>query len=384
MANPMSDLLVQASSQVLGARENPDFNGAEQEGVGRFQATIRNGERCSTSLGFLSPALARKNLTVHSDTLVTSLVVEAGRAVGVRYRRNGKEDVARVEREVLLAAGAIGSPHLMLLSGIGPADELRAAGVTVAADVPGVGKNLQDHLLVSVAYRDKSGTTGGVTPLNLIGWLGRYLLTRGGPLASNVAEGGGFIRTRSGEPRPNLQFHFLPVGSAQEAFDGKIFAPTGHAFSLLPTILYPASRGEIKLKTRNPADPPAINPKYFSAPEDLDLLVEGVKRATEIAHHRSLDHARAEPLGAAANARGDAEVRAAIRRSTNTIFHPVGTCRMGSDLLSVVDAELRVRAVPGLRVVDASVMPSIRGGNTNAPTIMIAEKGADLVRGRHA
>jgi choline dehydrogenase len=382
--NPMSDLLVQASTAALGVRENRDFNGAEQEGVGRHQATIRAGVRCSTSLGFLSPAQSRKGLTVQSNTLVTSLVIEAGRAVGVRYRQDGKEHVARAEREVLLAAGAIGSPHLLLLSGVGPADELRAAGVAVAADVPGVGKNLQDHLLVSVAYRDKSRTTGGITPLNLVGWLARYLLTRSGPLASNVCESGGFVRTRSGEPRPNLQFHFLPVGSAQESFDEKIFAPTGHAFSLLPTLLYPSSRGEIKLKTKNPTDAPAIDPKYFSAPEDMDLLVEGVKLAMEVGNHRSLDHARGEPLGLAARARGDVEVRAAIHRSTNTIFHPVGTCKMGSDPLSVVDSDLRVRAVPGLRVIDASVMPTIPGGNTNAPTIMIAEKAADLVRGRRA
>jgi len=383
VANPMSELLVQASAQALGVRENRDFNGAEQEGMGRHQATIRDGVRCSTSLGFLSPTHSRRNLTVHADSLVTSLVIEGGRAAGVRYRRGGRDDMARAGREVLLAAGAIGSPHLMLLSGIGPADDLRAAGVDVVADVPGVGKNLQDHLLVSVAYRDKSGMTGGVTPLNLLGWLGRYLLTRRGPLASNVCESGGFVRTRPGEPRPNLQFHFLPVGSDQLSFDDEIFAPKGHAFSLLPTLIYPSSRGEIKLRTRNPADPPAIDPRYFSAQEDLDLLVEGVKLAKEVAHHGSLDRARGEPLGLAAGARGDAEVRDAIRRSANTIFHPVGTCKMGTDPLAVVDAELRVRAVPGLRVIDASIMPTIPGGNTNAPTIMIAEKAADLVRGRH-
>jgi choline dehydrogenase len=383
-ANPMSDMLVQASIAALGVRENRDFNGAQQEGVGRHQATIRAGVRCSTSLGFLTPAASRKGLTVCSNALVTSLVIEGGRAVGVRYQQGGKDHVVRAGREVLLAAGAIGSPHLLLLSGIGPADELRAAGVPVLADVSGVGKNLQDHLLVSVAYKDESRTTGGITPLNLVGWLGRYLLTKTGPLASNVAESGGFVRTTGGEPRPNLQFHFLPVGSGQESFDDQIFDPKGHAFSLLPTLIYPASRGDIKLKTRNPADAPAIDPKYFSAAEDLDLLVEGVRLAKEIAGHPSLSRARGEPLGLVASAQSDAQVRAAIRRSTNTIFHPVGTCKMGSDSLSVVDAELRVRAVPGLRVIDASVMPTIVGGNTNAPTIMIAEKGADLVRGLRA
>jgi choline dehydrogenase len=380
--NAMSELLVQASTRALGVAENRDFNGAEQEGVGLHQATIRAGQRCSTSVAFLSPARARPNLTVHSGALVTSIVFEKGRAVGVRYRRGGRELVARAEREVIVSAGAIGSPHLMLLSGVGPADELRAMGIPVVADVPGVGKNLQDHLLVSVAYRDRAGITGGVTPINLVGWLGRYLLTRRGPLASNVAESGGFVRTRSSEPRPNLQFHFLPVGTEQECFDKEVFAPEGHAFSLLPTLLYPASRGEIKLRSKDPGDAPAIDPKYFSASEDLDVLVEGVKLAKEIAAHATLDHARGEPLGIVASARDDAGLRDAIRRNANTIFHPVGTCKMGSDPFAVVDAELRVRAVPGLRVVDASVMPTIPGGNTNAPVIMIAEKAADLVRGR--
>jgi choline dehydrogenase len=380
--NAMSELLVRAAAATLGARENRDFNGAEQEGVGLHQATIRRGERCSSAVGFLTPARSRPNLTVLPDTLATAVVVEQERAVGVRYRRNGEDHVARAEREVLLSAGAIGSPHLLLLSGIGPADELRAAGVAVLADVPGVGKNLQDHLLVSVAYRDRSRTTGGVTPINLVGWLARYLVTGRGPLASNVAESGGFVRTRVDEPRPNLQFHFLPVGSAQESFDREIFAPTGHAFSLLPTLLYPASRGEIRLRSRDPVDSPAIDPRYFSAPGDLEVLVQGVKMARDVAAHPMLDRARGEPLGIVTCAQGDADLRAAIRRNTNTIFHPVGTCKMGSDPLAVVDAELRVRAVPGLRVVDASIMPTIPGGNTNAPTIMIAEKAADLIRGR--
>jgi choline dehydrogenase len=380
--NPMSDLLVQASVRALGVRENRDFNGAEQEGVGRHQATIRNGQRCSTSVAFLTPARARPNLTVHSDALASSIVFEGGRAVGVRYLRGGSEHTARAEREVILAAGAIGSPHLMLLSGVGPADELRAAGIPVVADAPGVGRNLQDHLLVSVAYRDRAGITGGVTPINLVAWLGRYLVTRRGPLASNVAESGGFVRTRAGQSRPNLQFHFLPVGTEQECFDDEVFLPKGHAFSLLPTLLYPASRGEIRLKTRDPRDAPAIDPKYFSAPEDLDLLVEGVKLAKQIASDSVLDRARGEPLGVVAKARDEAEIRAAIRRNVNTIFHPVGTCKMGSDALSVVDADLRVRGVSGLRVADASIMPTVPGGNTNAPVIMIAEKAADLVRGR--
>ncbi len=378
-ANAMSALIVDAARDAIEARANADFNGAEQEGVGRFQMTIRDGARCSTSVAFLQPAMSRPNLVVETGALVHGVVVEKGRAVGVRYQRAGKTHFARASREVVLSAGAIGSPHVLLLSGIGPADELRARGVDVVADVAGVGKNLQDHVFANVAHADKAGIAPNVSPVNLLGWLARWALTSKGPLASTSAESGGFVRTRPEEKRPNLQFHFLPVASTQVSFDKENFLPKGCAFSILPVLLYPKSRGTITLKSGDPAQAPAIDPRYFSDDDDMRVLVDGVRLAQRIARSKVLDHCRGESLSPLCDADDDKTIRVEIRRRCNTLFHPVGTCKMGSDAEAVVDAQLRVRGIEGLRVADASVMPTIVGGNTNAPTIMIGEKAAEMI-----
>jgi choline dehydrogenase len=245
--------------------------------------------------------------------------------------------------------------------------------------VRGVGKNLQDHLLAVVGYEDKAGVAGNVAPLNLLWWLAQHSMTSGGPLASNVGEGGGFVRTTSGATIPDLQFHFLPVGSAQECFDKEAFAPKGRAFSIVPTLIYPKSRGEIRLTSKDPAKAPLIDPRYFSEPADLKLMVEGVKLGQSIARSKVLDRSRGKALTPLCDAEDDKTIEAEIRRRCNTIFHPVGTCKMGSDADAVVDEKLRVRGVTGLRVVDASIMPTIVGGNTNAPVIMIAEKAAAMI-----
>jgi len=379
--NPMTDLLVDAACDAVPAPHNRDFNGAKQEGFGRYQATIRAGRRCSTALAFLAPAMRRPNLVVETNAHVAGVVFERGRAVGVRYQRDGDVTVARATREVILSGGAIGSPQMLLLSGIGPASDLRGLGIDVVADVPGVGKNLQDHLIVPVAFEDRAKLTGNVSPLNLLYWLARYSFNQTGPLASNVAEGGGFVRTRDDAPLPDLQFHFLPVGSAQVSFDKEAFAAKGHVFSILPTLLYPKSRGELWLRSVDPTRAPAIDPRYFADGDDLRVMRDGVRLAQRIARSRVLDRARGSAMSPLGVAEDDATIDDEIRKRCNTLFHPVGTCKMGHDPLAVVDDRLRVRGVEGLRVVDASVMPTIVGGNTNAPTIMIAERAVDLIRG---
>jgi choline dehydrogenase len=380
-ANPMTDRLVLATKDVLGVGDNRDFNGAAQEGVGRYQATIRGGLRCSTAVAFLGLARGRKNLTIETNTLVTGVRVEKRRAVGVTYRQGRTAREATAAREVILAAGAVGSPHLLLLSGIGPAAELATHKVPVTLELPGVGKNLQDHVFAPVAWTDRSKTTGHVNPFNILAWLARHRFFRDGPLASNAAEGGGFVRTHAGAPRPDLQFHFLPVGGPQVNYDRKAFQATGRAYTLLPTLLYPKSRGEIRLASSDPARAPVIDPRYFADDADLKLLVQGVRLSQQIGHSKVMDDCRGKPMNPLSTAADDATLRAEIRLRGNTLFHPVGTCKMGSDSDAVVDSSLRVHGIERLRVVDASIMPTIVGANTNAPTIMIAEKAAALIAG---
>jgi len=379
-ANPMSDLLVEAAKETLGVRGNADFNGDEQEGAGRFQATIRAGKRCSAAVAFLRPAESRPNLTIETGALATGIDVENGRAVAVRYRRGRKAHRA-IAREVVVSSGAIGSPHLLMLSGIGPADELRALGVRVAVDLPGVGKNLQDHIMVGVTVEDRAGITGNVNPVNLLRWLVQHRVSGAGPMASNAAEAGAFVRSSAAAARPDLQFHFLPVGSAQTSYDKQIFMPKGNAFVMIPTLLYPQSRGEIRLTSADPTKRPAIDPRYFAEEADLRVLTEGVRMAQRMARSKALAHCRGKSLSPLVEAEDEATLHEEIRRRCNTLFHPVGTCKMGNDRDAVVDAALRVRGIEGLRVADASVMPTIVGGNTNAPTIMIGEKASDLILG---
>jgi len=378
----LGERMLQGCAEALGVRGNPDFNGAQQEGLGRYQLTVREGKRCSTAVAYLEPALSRPNLTVVSDALVLGVEIESGRAVGVAYAKGGTKHSVRASREVLLSAGAIGSPHLLLLSGVGPADELQKHGLEVKADLSGVGKNLQDHLIAMVAWDDKSGIAPPITPLHMLGFLARYLTSGTGPLSVSAAECGAFVRTQPGAQRPDLQFHMLPVGTTQTNFDEQAFEPTGRRYSLLPTLLYPESRGELTLQSRDPAAAPCIDPRYFQEDADMRVMLEGVRMAQAIGRSRALEACRGTSRTPLTDASDEATLRAEIKRRCNTLFHPVGTCKMGIDAQAVVDPQLRVRGVDGLRVVDASIMPLIVGGNTNAPTIMIAEKAADMIRGR--
>ncbi|HJZ49998.1 MAG TPA: choline dehydrogenase [Roseiflexaceae bacterium] len=370
-ANPLSCAFVDAARE-LGFPINDDFNAPEQEGFGFYQVTQRQGRRWSAADAFLKPAMQRPNLSVATHAQATRLLFEGQRAVGVAYVQHGEARQARASREVILCGGAINSPQLLLLSGIGSADELRGLDIPVIADLPGVGQNLQDHLDVAVAYRCTEpislGTLYAAAEIE-------YRYFRKGPLASNGPEAGGFLRTRADLAAPDLQFHFSPGWSVGFG----THRPAGHGFSLWPALVLPESRGSLRLRSADPLAPPLLQPNYLASAADMAVLVHGVKLARELAATQAFAPFVGEAIQPAATVRGDAELRAYIRASASTVYHPVGTCKMGVDPLAVVDPQLRVYGVEGLRVADASIMPTIVNGNTNAPAIMIGEKLADLI-----
>jgi choline dehydrogenase len=371
--NPLSRAFVEAGVE-CGFPHNPDFNGAQQDGVGLYQVTQHRGARWSAADAYLRPALTRPNLTVITGAHVTRVRFEGTRAVGVDYVAGAQARTARAEREVILSGGAINSPQVLLLSGVGPADDLRGLGIEVVSDLPGVGANLQDHLATGVAFACPRAISLANAE-TLRGLLG-YLLLRRGPLTSCIAEAGGFVRTRPELARPDLQFHFAPVYFIDHGFA----RPPGHGFTVGPTLLRPGARGRVSLRSADPLVPPAIQANYLAGERDLATLVAGVRLARRLAHARAFDPFRGAEILPGAAAADDAAIAAHVRATAQTLYHPVGTCRMGADARAVVDARLRVHGVEGLRVVDASIMPTIVGGNTNAPTIMIAEKAADLIR----
>jgi choline dehydrogenase len=372
-----------AAARALGLPANDDFNGPQQDGIGYYQVTQKAGRRWSAADAYLHPAMARPNLTVHTDALVTGVEIEAGRATGVRYLRRGVEETASAEAEIIVSAGAIGSPQLLMLSGVGPADHLHEFNIAVMAENPGVGANLSDHPMVPAMWSapktrslwEKAG------PRNLARWQ----LTHTGPVTSNIAEAGGFTRTDAELTAPDIQWHVLPA----PFIEGGLVDPASRALSVLITLVSVGSRGRIRLRSADPRFKPSIDPAYLSDIDDLDPLVKAVRMAREIAATKPLSKALTSELAPGQDVRGDAELREWVRRNLTTIYHPVGTCAMGGDsrvaaskLASVVDTELRVRGVERLRVVDASVMPTVPRGNTNAPTIAIAERAADLIQGR--
>ncbi len=365
-----------AAAESAGIPRVPDYNGPEQDGASPVQVTQRNGRRFSAADAYLRPNMKRENLAVVTGAQVLRVELEGGRATGVRYRdRRGREQVARADREVILAGGAIGSPQLLMLSGIGPADHLRELGVQVALDLPGVGENLQDHPYVVCIWESKLGESlyGADKPKQLLEWV----LRRSGPLTSSVAEAFAFVRSRPGLPAPDLQFHFAPAYFNDNGFDEF----DGHAFTLGPVLITPKSRGRLRLRSSDPSDKPRILTNSLSEPEDVRALVAGMKLAREIVGKEPLAGAVAREIFPGSGVDSDDDLEADLRRRVELIYHPVGTCKMGAGEDAVVDADLRVRGVEGLRVADASIMPVITGGNTNAPVIMIGERAADLVRG---
>ncbi|MCW0203290.1 MAG: choline dehydrogenase [Rhodanobacter thiooxydans] len=373
--NVLSEALLDAAASA-GLARNDDFNGERQAGFGLYQVTQRDGARCSSATAFLKPARQRANLHVHTHALVERVLVEHGRAVGVQLRR-GRHDVERIETgEVILAGGAINSPQLLMLSGIGPADHLRGHGIAVLVDLPEVGANLQDHL--DICTLDGNPNRVSYDHLNELaaGW--RWLRHRDGPGSSNVAEAGGFVRSRhAADARCNLQFHFVPALLDDH---GRHRLP-GYGYTLHACYLHPRSRGRLRLHSADPAQPIAIHANYLGDPEghDLKMMIEAARLSREILDQPAFAPYRGAPVFPERRIGTDAEYVDFIRRKAETIYHPVGTCRMGKDDRAVVDSELRVRGVDGLRVVDASVMPSLPTGNTNAPTIMIAERASALI-----
>ena len=359
-----------AAARHYGLPENPDFNGASQEGVGFYQVTQRHGRRASVADAYLrTPS---PSLTIRTESLVTGIVVEGGRAAGVSYRQHGTELTARAEAEVILAAGAVNTPQLLMLSGIGPADELREAGIFVIVDNPAIGANLIDHPAVPLVW-----ATPGVRGLwedgGNAGFI-RWRLTRRGPLTSNLSEAGGFTRSAPDLHAPDLQWHVIPGPYLEEG----LVDPARRAVSILVTLVDVRSTGRIRLHSRDPRHRPLIDPGYFSDSRDVAALTEGVRITREIAAAPPLAKIRTEEISAPSPD--------FVRQNVITLYHPVGTCAMGGDRPGVrpsaVDAELRVRGIQGLRVVDASVMPTVPRGNTNAPVIAIAERAADLIAGR--
>lgn len=368
--------------QQMGMPYNPDFNGARQAGCGLYQVSQRNGRR-SSAVEYLRRARGRPNLEVRTGCLATKIRVEGGAAVGVEYRRGGQVEFARAERETIVSSGAIGSPKLLLLSGLGPADELARLGIPVVCDLPGVGQNLHDHYDVDIIY-DLNGpySLDRYKRWHWMLWAGlEYKLFNKGPVTSNVVEGGAFWFGDRTQSTPDLQFHFL-VGAGVEA--GIAPVPSGSGCTMNSYFLRPRSRGAVTLRSADPAAAPVIDPNYLGDPYDLKISVEGLKVSREImAQSAFRKYIRREHLPGP-EVRSQAQCEEYARRYGRTSYHPVGTCRMGQGADAVVDPQLRVRGVGGLRVIDSSIMPVLTSSNTFAPTVMIAEKGSDLVLGKGA
>ncbi len=367
-----------AAAQEQGAHANDDFNGPRQDGVGWYQLTQRNGQRCSAATAYLHPAMERPNLTVHTDALVTKVIIDAGQATGVSYLHKGESQTARASAEVILSGGAVNSPQLLMLSGIGPAEHLIEMGIDVVTENRGVGANLSDHPVLPVIWSTPRlrGMWEKGSQANLLRWQ----LTRRGPLASNAAESGGFAHSEPGLPAPDLQLHVLPAPYWNQG----LADPAERAMTVLVGLVDVASRGRISLRSADPRHRPVIDPGYLTDDKDCRALASGLKMAREFVTAKPMAAICSSELAPGAHVRSDAELLQYVRTSVVTLYHPVGTCAMGGESRwnSVVDPELRVRGVTGLRVVDASVMPVVPRGNTNAPTIAIAERAADLIAGR--
>jgi choline dehydrogenase-like flavoprotein len=375
--NPLSAMFLEAATE-LQLPANDDFNGERQEGMGFYQVTQRNGRRCSAAVAYLEPARQRKNLEIISGAHAERVVFDSKRATGVKFRRGKTSETVKARREVIISAGAFQSPQLLMLSGIGPMGHLRGRGVEIVADSPEVGANLQDHLDYAVLRKTNSPHSVGMNASTVMRFPKEYAAFRKrgeGMLTSNLAESGGFVKTEPHLSEPDVQLHFLP-GLVDDHGRKKHL---GGGFSCHVCVLRPKSRGTVSLASADPTAPPEIDPNFLAEEDDLRRLIKGARIV-----FRLFDAPAMAPVAGkylyCDSAADDAALTADIRARSDTIYHPVGTCRMGSDARSVLDPQLRVRGVERLRVADASIMPTLVGGNTNAPSIMIGEKAADLIK----
>ena len=373
-----SHAFIEAGRQA-GFPINADFNGADQEGVGLFQVTHRRGERCSAAKAYITSNASRANLAIETDAQVTRILFDGKRAVGVEFMQGGQRRQIRSRGEVLLSAGAFHSPQILMLSGIGPAAQLAAHGIALIHDAPGVGANLHDHADAVQVY--DAPTLTDLLGVSLIGaWhvlkgIVEWKRHRTGLLTSNIAEAGGFVKSDPAEPIPDLQFHFV-IGKLVDHGRKVMF---GHGYSCHVCVLRPNSRGSVTLASADPFAAPLIDPNFLDNADDVARMVKGFRIMRSLLAQPAMARFGRE-LSRSASAQTDAEIEGFIRGQADSIYHPVGTCRMGNDRMAVVDAQLRVHGIEALRVVDASIMPRIVGGNTNAPTIMIGEKAADMIR----
>jgi choline dehydrogenase len=372
--SPLTHAFV-AAAEALGIPPSADLNAPDNSGVGLVPVSQRRGRRWSVADGYLRPALRRPNLTVATGARAARILIDRGRAAGVAYRLDGREEEARARRDVIVSCGTINSPQLLLLSGIGPREAIEGVGLELVHELPGVGRNLRDHLANGIFCRTHDAVTlfTAESRRNLVRWLVR----RRGPLCSNVGEAVAFVRTRPELAAPDLELLFAPVLFVDEGLS----PPPEDGVTIAAVALQPGSVGEVSLRSADPNDPPLVDPRYLSDPRDADVLVQGVRLARRIAAQEPLARHISEELAPGSAAESDEDVLAHVRALSQTLYHPVGTCRLGTDDTAVVDPLLRVRGVEGLRVVDASVMPRSPRGHTNWPTVMIAERAVELIRG---
>ena len=381
---PFADAFVESCAKV-GIPNNPDYNGEKQEGASISQCTIKDGKRCSSAVAFLKPTLNRPNLTAIRHAQVTKILFEGKKAVGVEYIKDSKKQKVFSTREIILSAGALQSPQILLLSGIGDYKTLETHGIHPVHELKGVGQNLQDHLFLPVSCEAnvQKGLNQYIPLMKQLRAAWDYFVNKKGPFNATPLEAMAFLNIDDKDAPVNFQLHFAPIwggkGYDYDLYDLKSL-PTVDGFTILPTLLRPKSRGFVSLRSNNPTDAPLVQPNFLKEKEDLDILVKGVKLAMEIFKQSAFKKyikTQAPPI----NIESEAAIIQHIKKTVETVYHPVGTCKMGNDEMSVVAADLKVHGIEGLRVADASIMPEIVSGNTNAPTIMIGEKAADLIKG---